>query len=142
MKSRFYLYFMYILSIAFCVWDVYLSKQTVHNLLLCRTYWNISHFTCQLGDLWQSNNTIYVYCCKNSKEICLTGSAQIFLYACFSFRLSPRLNIDRRITKIGTNDRYHVESTGLKSTHCQSKMADKNPRWQPRNSVFFYIFVS
>ena len=44
---------------------------------------------------------------KNSREIFLTGSDQIFLYACFSFRLSPRLNIDRRITKIGTNDRYH-----------------------------------
>ena len=44
---------------------------------------------------------------KNSREHFLTGSAQIFLYACFSFRLSPRLNIDRRITKIGTNDRYH-----------------------------------
>ena len=29
----------------------------------------------------------------------LTGSAQIFLYACFSSRLSPRLNIYRRIIK-------------------------------------------
>ena len=37
----------------------------------------------------------------------LTGSAQIFLYVRFSFRLSARLNIDRTITKIGTNDRYH-----------------------------------
>ena len=44
---------------------------------------------------------------KNSREKILTGSAQIFLYACFSFRLSPRLNIDRRIIKLGTNDRYH-----------------------------------
>ena len=40
-------------------------------------------------------------------KIVLSGSAQIFLYLCFSFRLSPRLNIDRRITEIGTNDRYH-----------------------------------
>ena len=30
-----------------------------------------------------------------------------FMYACFSFRLSPQLNIDRRITEIGTDDRYH-----------------------------------
>ena len=59
-----------------------------------------------------------------------------FLFACFSFRLSPRLNIDNRITKIGINDRYYVQSTGLKITHCQSKMAAKNPRWPPRNSVF------
>ena len=36
---------------------------------------------------------------KNSKEKFLTGSAQIFLYTC--------LNIDRRITKFCTNDRYH-----------------------------------
>ena len=38
--------------------------------------------------------------------------------------------------KIGPHDRYHVNSTGLNSTHCQSKMAAKNPRWPPRNSVF------
>ena len=44
---------------------------------------------------------------------------QDFFYACFSFRLSLRFDIDRRITKIGTNDRYHVYSTGLKSIHCQ-----------------------
>ena len=36
-----------------------------------------------------------------------TGNAHILLYACFSFILSPRLIIDRRITKIGTNDCYH-----------------------------------
>ena len=69
---------------------------------------------------------------KISKEKFLTGSAQIFLYVCFSFRLSPPLNIDRRITKPSTNDRYRVYNTGLKSRHCQSKMAAKNPRWLPR----------
>ena len=56
----------------------------------------------------------------------------------FSFRLSLRLNIDRRIIKIGTNDLYHEYNTGLKITHCQSKMAAKNPRWPPRN--FFFTF--
>ena len=60
---------------------------------------------------------------KNSREKFLTGSAQIFLYVCFSFRLSPRLNIDRRITKIGTNDWYHKWRTGLKIPYCQFKMA-------------------
>ena len=78
---------------------------------------------------------------KNSREKFLTGSAQIFLYACFSFRLSPRLNIDNRITKIGTNDCYHEYNTGLKIPHCQSKMAAKNRRWPTRNSVFD-IFAS
>ena len=38
----------------------------------------------------------------------MNGSAQIFLYAYFSFRLSSRLIIDRRLTKIGTYDRNHV----------------------------------
>ena len=47
----------------------------------------------------------------------MTGRAQIFLYAYFSFRLSSRLIIDRRITKIGTNDRNHGKNTGLKSHH-------------------------
>ena len=47
-----------------------------------------------------------------------------------------RVNIDRRITKIGTNDRYHQWNTGLKSPYCQSKMAAKNPSWQTRNLVF------
>ena len=41
-------------------------------------------------------------------------------------------------TKIGTNDRYHNKSTGLKSTQCQSKMAAKNPRWPPRSSVLTF----
>ena len=49
---------------------------------------------------------------KTSKEKFLTGSSQIFWDACFTFRLSRRLNIDRRITKIGTNDGYNVQSTG------------------------------
>ena len=31
-----------------------------------------------------------------------------------------------------------IWSTGLSSTHYQSKMATKNPRWPPRNQ-FFYI---
>ena len=43
-------------------------------------------------------------------------------------------------TKISTNDRYHVQSTGLKSIDCQSKMAAKIPRWSPRNS-FFLTFL-
>ena len=34
----------------------------------------------------------------------------------FSFRLSPRLNIDRRINQIGTNDRYHEKNTRLKNS--------------------------
>ena len=56
---------------------------------------------------------------KNSREKILTGSAQIFLYGCFSFRLSPRLNIDRRITKIGTNECYYEKNrpNQLKSKH-------------------------
>ena len=79
---------------------------------------------------------------KKSKEKFLTESAQIFLYACFSFRLPPRLNINRRITKISTNDRYHEYNTGLKIPHCQSKMAAKNPRWlsQIGEAMCIYIF--
>ena len=65
-----------------------------------------------------------------------------FFLACFSYRLSPRLIIDRRITKFGTNNPNHVYNTGLKSCNCKSKMATKNPRWPPRNSFFFYIFAS
>ena len=61
---------------------------------------------------------------KNSQEKLLTKSAQIFLYAFLSFRLSLQLIIDRRITKIGTNDLYHVKSTGLKSIHCQFSLHD------------------
>ena len=70
---------------------------------------------------------------KNSREKYLTGNAQIFLYACFPFRLSPRLNIDRRITKIGTNDHYHEQYRGLKIPRCQSEMAAKNLRRPPKN---------
>ena len=48
--------------------------------------------------------------------------------------------IDRSLrdksTKIGTHDCYHIKSTGLSSTHCQSKMAAKDPRWPPQNLVF------
>jgi len=42
-----------------------------------------------------------------------------------------------KITKNGTIDCYHIKSTGLSSTHCQFKMAAKNPRWPPRNLVTF-----
>ena len=46
-------------------------------------------------------------------------------------------------TKISTNDFYHIiQSTGLSSTHSQSKMAAKNPRWPPRTLVFFDISTS
>ena len=74
----------------------------------------------------------------------MTGSAQIFLYAsfCFFFRLSSQLYIDRRITKIGTNDRYHVQ--GL-------KVPIVNPRWPPKFQdgrleiiiiIFFFLTFS
>ena len=66
----------------------------------------------------------------------MTGSAQIFCMPVF-FRLSPRLDIDRRITKIGTNDRYHVDSTVLKTPHCKIKMAANITRWPPQSSVIF-----
>ena len=49
---------------------------------------------------------------KNSREKFMTGSAHIFLHACLTFRLSPWLKIDRRITKNGTNDRYYEYNTG------------------------------
>ena len=54
----------------------------------------------------------------------------------FSFRLSPRLNIDRRTTKIGTNDHYHELDKGIKIPHCQSKMAAKNQ--DGRNKIEFF----
>ena len=59
----------------------------------------------------------------------VTAILNMYINGNFSFKLSPRLNIDRRITKIGTNDYYHELNTGLKVPHCQSKMAAKNPRW-------------
>ena len=43
---------------------------------------------------------------KNLREKGLTGSAQIFLYACFSFRLSHRLINDRRTLKLIHNVPY------------------------------------
>ena len=52
-----------------------------------------------------------------------------FLYTCFSFILSPRLNIDHRVTKVSTNDHYYIYNTGLKSRYCQSNMAATNPKW-------------
>ena len=42
-------------------------------------------------------------------------------------------------TKIGTNDRYHVQNTGLKSNKCRSKMAAMNPRWPPQNYFFWHV---
>ena len=43
---------------------------------------------------------------KNSQETVLTKSAQIFFYACLSFRLSPQLIIARRILKLINNIPY------------------------------------
>ena len=50
-------------------------------------------------------------------------AASIYINGNFSFRLSPRVNIYRIITTIGTNDRYYEKNKGLTFPHCQCKMA-------------------
>ena len=59
----------------------------------------------------------------------------------FSFRLSPRLNIDRRITKIGTTDHYHEYNTGLKFPLSIQDGRQKSKMAATKLSLF-YIFAS
>ena len=71
----------------------------------CRTNRGTTDMTFVLLDIIEKvNNTDFNTCITCIDYI----KAQMFLYVCFYFRLSPRLNIDHKIIKIGTNDRYHV----------------------------------
>ena len=126
--------------------------DNIKNSVVCRensVNFNVttSIITKTLKPRQQFSPSLSEHCVCYSLNSISNASSELdkIIYRCLkhlTFDVSPRrknltgLNIDRRVTKVSTNDRYYIYNTGLKSCHCQSKMAAKNPRWLPRNLVF------